>query len=99
MGELYFTRKAIHDLSEIWKFTVDTWSETQADKYYHLIIDACYSLSKKSKKTKSYFEIYPGLHGKKISKHIIFYRIIDPSTIEITRILHEEMDLKSKLKK
>ena len=99
MAKYYFTKKAILDLTEIWEYTVETWSETQADKYYHLLIDACNSVAKNPKKGKSYFEIYPYLFGKKISKHIIFYRIIDSSTIEITRILQEEMDLKSKHKK
>lgn len=32
------------------------------------------------------------------SKQIIFYRTIVQSIIEITRILHEEMDLKNRLK-
>jgi toxin ParE1/3/4 len=99
MAKYYFTKKAILDLAEIWEYTVETWSETQADKYYHLLIDACNSVAKNLKKGKSYNEIYPNLFGKKISKHIIFYRIIDTTTIEITRILHEEMDLKSKHKK
>jgi toxin ParE1/3/4 len=39
------------------------------------------------------------LKGKRASKHIIFYRVMDDQTIEITRILHERMDLKNKLQK
>ncbi|MEO1098856.1 MAG: type II toxin-antitoxin system RelE/ParE family toxin [Bacteroidota bacterium] len=34
----------------------------------------------------------------KINRHIVFYRIISSELIEITRILHERMDLKNQLK-
>lgn len=96
MAQYYFTKKAIADLSDIWEYTFETWSETQADKYYQLIIDACSAIAKNPKKGKPYTEIYPDLFAKKLSKHIIFFRVIDNANIEITRILHEEMDLKSK---
>ena len=34
-------RKAVEDLSMIWNYTYETWSEKQADIYYHLLIDSC----------------------------------------------------------
>jgi toxin ParE1/3/4 len=40
MAKYKFTKKAVKDLSDIWNYTVDTWSENQADKYYKLIINA-----------------------------------------------------------
>lgn len=96
MAKFNFTKKAIEDLSGIWEYTIETWSEKQADKYYNLLIDGCSELAKNPKLGKSYFEIHPELFGKLTSKHIIFYRKIDKSTIEITRILHEQMDIKNK---
>lgn len=99
MAKFKFTNNAIKDLSDIWNYTVETWSESQADKYYKLIINACSTIAKKPQIGKDYPEIYPNLKGKLTSKHIIFYREIDDQTIEITRILHERMDLKNKLKK
>lgn len=98
MAEFKFTRKAIQDLSEIWEYTLETWSEKQADKYYKLIIESCAELAKNPEQGKDYSQIHAGLFGHNISKHIIFYRRIDKSTIEITRILHEQMDLKNRLK-
>jgi toxin ParE1/3/4 len=98
MAEFKFTRKAIQDLSEIWEYTLETWSEKQADKYYKLIIESCVELAKNPEKGKNYFQIHPGLFGQNASKHIIFYRRLDKSKIEITRILHEQMDIKNKLK-
>ena len=99
MAKFKFTNNAVKDLSDIWSYTVETWSESQADKYYKLIISACSTIAQKQQIGKSYQEVYKDLKGKLTSKHIIFYRVLEDQTIEITRILHERMDLKNKLKK
>ena len=99
MAKFKFTNNAVKDLSDIWTYTVDSWSESQADKYYKLIISACLTIAKKPQIGKVYPEIYPDLKGKRTSKHIIFYRVLEDQTTEITRILHERMDLKNKIKK
>jgi toxin ParE1/3/4 len=99
MAKFKFTNNAVKDLTDIWSYTLDTWSENQADKYYKLLISACESIAKKPQLDKIYPTIYPDLLGKLTSKHIIFYRILEDESIEITRILHERMDLKNKLKK
>lgn len=96
MAKFKFTNNAVKDLADIWSYTVETWSESQADKYYRLIINACNAIAKKPELGKSYHEIYPNLREKIISKYIIFFRAIDNQTIEVTRILHERMDLKNK---
>ncbi|OFY91047.1 MAG: plasmid stabilization protein [Bacteroidetes bacterium RIFCSPLOWO2_12_FULL_31_6] len=98
MAKFKFTNSAVKDLSDIWEYTTKFWSEKQAEKYYRLIIQDCTELAKNPQTGKDYSEIYPKLLGQKTSRHIIFYRLIDKSTIEITRILHERMDLKNRLK-
>lgn len=92
-----FTNKAIEDLSDIWEYTLETWSEKQADRYYKLLVNACLELAQNPGIGKSYFEIYPELYGKRISKHIIFYRILSEKRVEINRILHDRMDLENRL--
>jgi toxin ParE1/3/4 len=99
MYHLTFTKLAIKDISEIWDITLENWSEKQADKYYKLISDTFKEIAKKPLKGKLYSNLTPEIFGYKIAKHIIFYRILDKSSIEIIRILHEEMDLKLHLKK
>jgi toxin ParE1/3/4 len=96
MAKFKLTNNAVKDLSDIWNYTLDTWSESQADKYYTLILNACAAIAMKPQQGKVYEEIHPELKGKKASKHIIFYRIMEDKSIEITRILHERMDLKNK---
>ena len=97
MARFKFTNNALKDLSDIWNYTILTWSERQADNYYNLIISECTAISKNPQIGKAYPEIYKDLKGKLTSKHIIFYRVLEDQTIEITRILHERMDLKNKL--
>jgi len=97
MAKFKLTNNAVKDLSDIWYYTVEAWSESQADKYYKLIISACSTSATKPQIGKAYPEIYSDLKGKLTSKHIIFYRVLEDQTIEITRILHERMDLKNKL--
>jgi toxin ParE1/3/4 len=97
MALFKLTNNAVKDLSDIWNYTFDAWSESQADKYYKLSLNACASIAKKPQQGKVYEEIYPDLKGKKASKHIIFYKVMEDKSIEVTRILHERMDLKNKL--
>ena len=97
MAKFKLTNNAVKDLSDIWYYTVEAWSEIQADKYYKLIISACSTIATKPQNGKAFPEIYSDLKGKLTSKHIIFYRVLEDQTIEITRILHERMDLRNKL--
>lgn len=40
MAKVRFTNKAVEDLSEIWNYTFDKWSESQADIYYTSLVSA-----------------------------------------------------------
>jgi toxin ParE1/3/4 len=48
---------------------------------------------------RNYRELIPDLKGAKINRHIIFYRKISDNVIEVERVLHEQMDLKTRLEK
>ena len=45
-----------------------------------------------------YLNIYNGLHGLPVKKHIIFYRKLNSKMVEITRVLQGKMDIKSKIR-
>ena len=45
MAKYHFTNKAIDDLSNIWEYTYDIWSEKQADLYYEMLINAVDAVS------------------------------------------------------
>ena len=97
MKKFELTNKAVEDLSGIWEYTIDKWSEKQADSYYSLLIDSCQEIADNPRLGKYYEGIKNNLLGLKTSRHIIFYRIRKDKPIEITRILHEQMDLKNRI--
>lgn len=88
------TKRALEDLGNIWNYTFETWSEAQADKYYHILLTQCQRIADGSVSGKPYPEILEDLYGALTEQHIIFYRSLDMSTVEITRILHGRMNLK-----
>jgi toxin ParE1/3/4 len=60
MAKYKLTNKAVDDLTRIWNYTFDKWSEYKADTYYLMLLENC-------------------------------------NEVEITRILHEQMDLKNRV--
>jgi toxin ParE1/3/4 len=96
MARYFLTQKAIDDLSAIWEYTFETWSEHQADSYYFALVEDCQKLADRSYLGRNYHEIRADVFGYKSSEHLIFYRKMDQSNIEVIRILHARMDLKKK---
>jgi toxin ParE1/3/4 len=97
MAKFSFTNRALDDLIEIWDYTVENWSENQAEKYYNFIIASCLDLANNRQLGKSYNIVSQNLLGYKCGEHIIFFQEIVKNEIEIARVLHGMMDLKSKI--
>jgi len=97
MAKFTLTNLAVEDLTDIWNYTFDQWSEKQADKYYEAIIDTCQDLAINPGLGKNYENIYAQLKGFPSGKHIIFYRELSSNQIEVARILHERMDFKNRI--
>ncbi len=97
MADYYLTNKAVDDLTQIWEYTLEEWSEKQANKYYNDLLNACKKVAGNSAFGKKYFKVMPNLFGLHINRHIIFFRRINSHFVEITRILHENMDLKNRI--
>lgn len=97
MGKYIMTEKALSDLSDIWNYTIKKWSEAQADKYYFMLIDSCKTLADDPELGKVYDEIYDNLKGFRTGRHVIFYNKHEADSILIIRILHSQMDLKSRI--
>ena len=98
MYKLRFTNKAVEDLTNIWNYTFDTWSEFQADIYYLLLIENCKEITNNPELGKNYTGVSKNLKGLRAGRHIIFYRKIEENDVEIIRILHEQMDLKHRIR-
>lgn len=97
MAKFKLTNKAVEDLSIIWDYTFEFWSEKQADKYYESIISNCQEVADNPSLGKQYDGITQRLLGMRTNRHIIFYRTLNENYVEITRVLHERMDLKQKI--
>ncbi|CAN5180231.1 type II toxin-antitoxin system RelE/ParE family toxin [soil metagenome] len=94
MAQFKLTNKAVEDLSKIWEYTFEVWSENQADKYYEMLISSCQEIADNPLLGKNYDGITQSLFGIQTNRHIIFYRTLGENYVEIARILHERMDLK-----
>ena len=97
MAKYFLTNKAVDDLSKIWNYTFDFWSEHQADLYYQMLLESFKKIAENPNIGKKYEGIIAQLFGLRSGRHVIFYRKIDGNKIEITRILHEQMDLKNRI--
>ena len=94
MAKFHLSNKAVEDLDSIWLYTLETWSEDQADFYYHELVKACQDIANRpTYLDKEYQEIMPGLYGHHIYKHLILVE----DGVEIVRILHERMDFERHL--
>ena len=63
-----------------------------------MLLDDCQEIANCPDLGKIYSDVIENLSGFKTGRHIIFYRRIADNEIEITRILHEQMDLKNRIK-
>lgn len=97
MAKYNLTNRAVEDLADIWDYTFDQWSEKQADTYYKMLIDNCKRIADNPNLGKNYTGITENLFGLRTNRHIIFYRQIAKNEIEVTRILHERMDLENRI--
>ena len=96
MAKYFLSNKAILDLTSIWEYTYEEWSENQADKYYNELLEDCQLIADNQSFGRNYTEINKELFGYKSGQHLLFYRKLNDFEIEIIRILHSRMDLKSK---
>jgi len=92
------SKEASNDLEKIWLYTFEVWSKEQADHYFDLLIDEIEYLSENPKSGKDYNEIRKGYFRSRVKSHFIFYKVnLKNEEIEIIRILHQQMDISSRL--
>jgi toxin ParE1/3/4 len=90
------SKKAIADLEEIWLYTADKWPIVQADRYYNLIFDEIAFICKSPETGKQMDDIRKNYRAAKVKSHLIFFKV-ENEIVQIVRILHERMDIKSRL--
>ena len=83
---------------DIWDYTYDTWGEEQADAYIeglHVAIDSAAKGEKRWRKLEhtKLKEVY----FIKYRHHFIFFKVLSNGTLGIISILHENMDVPSRI--
>ena len=96
MLKLLLVPQAITDLEDIFEYTLQNWSLTQAELYQDLLFESMNKILSSSPIGTKYIFKEGNYRTLNSNKHIIFYRIEGEYCI-IVRILHERMDLDSHL--
>jgi toxin ParE1/3/4 len=92
------SKEALNDLERIWLYTIENWSVEQADRYFSLIFNEIEFLTKRPDSGKDFSHIRKGYFRSKVKSHFIFYRINKKEEhIEVIRILHQSMDIETRL--
>jgi len=97
MADYTLTNKAVEDLTGIWEYSTESWSESQAEKYYLLLVQTFRKLAISPGLGNKYKSIGDDIFGFKVGQHIIFYLSRLNEDILILRILHLRMDLNIKI--
>ena len=66
MAKVILRQEAIDDLNTIWDYTLEKWSEQQADKYYATVKMACNGIGENPHIGKEYDGIFRNLLGLKL---------------------------------
>ena len=86
--------KAVDDLKSIGRYTQDNWGRTQRNKYLSMLDDCFHTIVRQPEIGIACDYIRPGYRKYHVGRHLIFYRQ-STSHIDIIRILHDSMDIKS----
>jgi toxin ParE1/3/4 len=97
MAGFELTYKAKSDLKNIAIYTQNTWGKRQRNIYLTALDKSFFALAADHLKGSDCGEIRSGYRKHKVGKHIVFYREINVSLIEIVRILHGRMDVETHL--
>ena len=91
---LVWAPEAEADLSSIWGFGAEEWSEEVAAAHMRLIARTCHRLTENPELGRSRSELVSGLRSIVVDPHVVFYRI-SGATIEIVRAVHQREDIET----
>lgn len=96
MLKLKLSPKAINDLEEIYEFTFMSWGIVQAEKYQDELFSMMITITENPSMGSPYYFKEGNYRKINVNRHILFYRQNENECF-VVRILHERMDLKTKL--
>jgi len=84
------------DLEEIWDYTVENWSATQAEHYVSDIFTSINHLVANPHLGRSVAGLRSDYRRYRIRHHLIFY-VVDDGVVDVIRIVHEKRDIARRL--
>lgn len=81
------------DLENIWNYTAKKWGEPQAERYTRDIEAVCIGLAAGNKISQSAQDIRADYRKTLTGSHVLFFKVLKDGTIDIIRILHQNMDI------
>lgn len=98
MGTFTLTYKAREDLKSIAVYTQRKWGKEKRRIYLKQFDDAFHLLANTPKAGTNCDFIKMGFRKFPNANHVIFYRSLSDTKIEIVRILHKRMDVETSLR-
>jgi len=97
MQQLLFSPAALDDLDGIYDYTFETWGLDQAEYYVRELHETCHDLASGNIKGRNVDFIRRGYFKKPYESHFVFYKYPNPKTLEVIRILHQQMNIEAHL--
>jgi len=88
----FLSPRADADLEQIWIYSAETWSTTQADKYVLEIVSVFDDVCRDPDRGDDISKLRDGYRLWRVASHFIIYRRSDRG-IDIVRILHQRQDI------
>jgi toxin ParE1/3/4 len=81
------------DLEQIWDYTRGRWGVDQAEEYLRELQRAIEQAAANPRIGRACDEIRPGYRKLAAGSHLLFYRVTGKEVIDVTRVLHQRMDV------
>ncbi len=84
------------DLDDIWAYSAQRWGDDQAEAHLRMLQSAIVAAAAEPLRQPACDAIRAGYRRQRAGSHLIFYRLLADG-IDVVRILHERMDVESRL--
>jgi plasmid stabilization system protein ParE len=97
MQAYVLTRLAANDLKDIARYTLNQWGKKQSLRYANLLENRFQEIAGRTAMSRSFSNLYPQIRVTHCEHHYIFYAHNEGERPCILAVLHERMDLVSRL--
>ena len=99
MAVYELTEAADADLQAIARYTAETWGAEQARHYGELVENHFQAIGCQKARTRGFLKHRPELRVSRVEHHFVFHLDREKQCPLILAVLHENMDLMSRLRK